>query len=37
MLHTKYTRMNQVKNIAISIGFTIVWTIVMIVMMVNFM
>lgn len=37
MLHTKYTRMNQVKNIAIAIGFTTVWTIVMMVMMVNFM
>ena len=37
MLHTKYTRMNQIKNIAISIGFTIIWTIAMMTMVIYFM
>ena len=37
MLHTKYTRMNQIKNIALSIGFTTIWTIFMMVMMIYFM
>lgn len=37
MLHTKYTRMNQIKNIAISISFTIIWTITMMAMVIYFM
>ena len=37
MLHTKYTRMNQIKNIALSISFTTVWTVFMMAMAIYFM
>ena len=37
MLHTKYTRMNQIKTIALSITFATVGTVFMMAMMICFM